>query len=175
MTKNYPKLINQEFCVKLYVIISAILFFVILLIFLLISQNNLQRYKSEEQVFSDKIADLEKKYNLAQKKIDRLKMKTAEIERVLQAIPSPSELKAKGINNQIDYIKKDLKMRNDLIPYDGVFGGTMGFYDEKGIHILNHKWVYAHFDDGHINGEILLKYNVSGDGKIHWTVIDSFK
>lgn len=175
MTKNYPKLINQEFCVKLYVIISAIVLIFILLIFLLISQNNLHKYKSKENLLSDKFADLEKKNNLAQKKLDRLKMKTTEIERVLQAIPSPSELEAKGINKKLDYIKKDLIKRTDLIPYDGVFGGTMGFYDEKRIYVLNYKWVYAHFDDGHINGEILLEYKVSDDGKIHWTVIDSFK
>lgn len=70
-------------------------------------------------------------------------------------------------------IINDLRKHPELIPYDGVLGGTMGFYDPEGIHILSDRWVFAGFDDGHINGYMLLSYSIN-DGKISWEVIDSY-
>lgn len=70
-------------------------------------------------------------------------------------------------------IINDLIKHPELIPYDGVLGGTMGFYDPEGIQVLSDRWVFAGFDDGHINGYMLLRYS-SNDGKISWEVIDSY-
>lgn len=70
-------------------------------------------------------------------------------------------------------IINDLRMHPELIPYDGVLGGTMGFYDPEGIRVLSNRWVFAGFDDGHINGYMLLSYHIN-DGKISWEVIDSY-
>jgi len=70
-------------------------------------------------------------------------------------------------------LKSDLRKHPELIPYDGVLGGTMGFYDSKGIRVLSGRWVFAGFDDGHINGYMLLSYRLN-DGKISWEVIDSY-
>ena len=67
----------------------------------------------------------------------------------------------------------DLRKHPELIPFDGVLGGTMGFYDPEGIHILSDRWVFAGFDDGHINGYMLLSYSIN-DEKISWEVIDSY-
>ncbi len=70
-------------------------------------------------------------------------------------------------------IINDLMKHPELIPYDGVLGGTMGFYDTEGIQVLSDRWVFAGFDDGHINGYMLLSYR-NNDGKIYWEVIDSY-
>lgn len=67
----------------------------------------------------------------------------------------------------------DLKQHNNLIPYEGVLGGKMGFYDDKKIFILSDKWVLAWFDDGHIAGYMLLKYQLNKNG-ISWKAIDSY-
>ena len=62
----------------------------------------------------------------------------------------------------------------ELIPYEGVMGGTMGFYSQKDIHILSSRWVLAAFEDGHIGGHMLLEYRVDPGGKIHWRVIVAY-
>ena len=62
----------------------------------------------------------------------------------------------------------------ELIPYEGVLGGQMGFYDENGIQILDSRWVLADFEDGHIAGRMLLEYQVSNEGQISWKVLNSY-
>lgn len=76
-------------------------------------------------------------------------------------------LKEKGLTNPVQDIISDLTNHTELIPYDGVLGGTMRFY-ERYIWVLNQKWVFAYFEDGHINGYLLLEYNVENNGKIKW-------
>ena len=84
------------------------------------------------------------------------------------------QLKQKGLMDPVKDLKLDLMKRQDLIPYKGVLGGTMGFFSEENIHIISSKWAAAYFDDGHIDGIMLLKYNIQKDGKIRWVVMDSF-
>jgi uncharacterized coiled-coil protein SlyX len=128
----------------------------------------------KEKILIDKITELENKYSISQTTIEHLRKKIAEIEQVLQSVPFSPDLKMNSMEDPVSHIRKDLIKRSDVIPYAGVLGGTMGFYDENRIHILNHKWVYAHFEDGHIGGEMLLEYDISEDGKINWKVITSF-
>lgn len=70
-------------------------------------------------------------------------------------------------------LKRDLMDREDLIPFEGRLGGTMDFYDPDGIRILSDRWVHARFDDGHVQGEMLLEYSVATDGEIRWRVIEA--
>ena len=82
--------------------------------------------------------------------------------------------KEKGLTDPVKDIIADLKKHRELIPYKGVLGGTMEFYDRE-IWILNNKWVFAYFEDGHIGGYLLLEYNISNDGKIEWKRITSMR
>jgi len=82
-------------------------------------------------------------------------------------------LKRQGFNGSVQVIINDLMKNNELISYDGVLGGKMGFHSEENIYVLSDKWVYAYFDDGHINGYMLLSYSVN-NGNIAWKVIDSY-
>ena len=82
-------------------------------------------------------------------------------------------LKEKGLRDPIKDIITDLIKHKELIPYKGVLGGVMHFY-ESGIYVLTPKWVYAYFEDGHIAGRMLLEYQVSDEGKISWRVVDSY-
>ena len=59
---------------------------------------------------------------------------------------------------------------NSLIPYEGVLGGTMGFWRDDFL-ILNDRWAYAYFEDGHIGGYLLLEYTVVDD-QVSWKVIN---
>ena len=83
-------------------------------------------------------------------------------------------LKLLGFENPQEDLIADLqKNASQIIPYDGVLGGTMGFYWSEGIYFFNNRWVVAYFEDGHIGGYILLKYNVNDSGEITWSVLHS--
>ena len=84
-------------------------------------------------------------------------------------------LKEKGLSNPVQDIVSNLTKHRELIPYKGVLGGTMGFYYDKEIWVLNNKWVFAYFDDGHYGGHMLLEYNVADNGKINWKRIAATK
>ncbi|WP_276499291.1 hypothetical protein [Pontibacter litorisediminis] len=81
-------------------------------------------------------------------------------------------LKRRGLKNPESDLMNDLsRKQSELIPAEGVLGGTMAIRDTR---ILNDRYVLAYFEDGHNGGYMLLKYEVK-DGKINWTVVDSSK
>lgn len=80
------------------------------------------------------------------------------------------QFREKGLNDPARDIISDLTLHNELIPYKGVLGGTMRFYDRE-IYVLNNKWVFAYFEDGHYGGQMLLSYDVSDSAGIKWTMI----
>jgi hypothetical protein len=83
-------------------------------------------------------------------------------------------LRSRGLNDPVNDITNDLLRRTDLISEEGVLGGTMGFYSPDNIRILNSRWVFAYFEDGHVRGSMLLQYDVEQGGRIHWKVLDTF-
>lgn len=91
-----------------------------------------------------------------------------------------SLLKIKGkkvsvIDSRIEeYLKEDLVKNAAIINGEGIKGGSFGFYDKNGIVVVNEHWVVAKFDDGHINGEMILEYKINGNKKIHWKKIASY-
>ena len=44
----------------------------------------------------------------------------------------------------------------------------MGFYDTTRVVLLNGRWVYAAFDDGHIGGSGLFEFRVLRGGRVAW-------
>jgi hypothetical protein len=63
----------------------------------------------------------------------------------------------------------DLRAHPELIKCKGAVGGTPGFHDPEGIHILGRDRAHAVFDDGHSQGSIDLAFTVRR-GKIDWDV-----
>lgn len=55
-------------------------------------------------------------------------------------------------------------------PEKGILGGTMQWMPSTFEKISDH-WVYARFEDGHISGHAILKYQMVED-HIYWKVID---
>jgi heme exporter protein D len=84
-----------------------------------------------------------------------------------------NSLKRQGFNGGVQEIIGDLLKHNELIPFEGVLGGKMGFYRKEQVFVISDKWVIAYFDDGHIEGNMLLSYSVK-NGNISWKVIDSY-
>jgi hypothetical protein len=83
-------------------------------------------------------------------------------------------MKKKGLHDPASEITADLKQHHELIPYKGVLGGTMNFYDDSKIWVLTKKWVLAYFEDGHVAGYLLLEYEITQGGKIHWKTVASY-
>lgn len=79
-------------------------------------------------------------------------------------------LMSNGLENPEDDLKSDLMRKPELIPVSPVLGGTMQIYSKDDINILPGGWAYAIFEDGHINGGMILSYTVE-DGSISWNLI----
>jgi len=110
--------------------------------------------------------------------VSELKTQTEKYSRLISTFPTNnpniiSDLKRQGFDGSVQDIVNDLIKHNELIPYDGVLGGKMGFHSKDNVYVLSDKWVYAYFDDGHINGYLLLSYSVN-NGVVSWKVIDSY-
>jgi hypothetical protein len=81
------------------------------------------------------------------------------------------ELQQRGLTEPIPEIVASLQVHPEVIPFEGVLGGTMGFYYPDRIHVLNTSWVYADFDDGHVAGHGLFAYSVRADSTLEWRTV----
>ena len=91
-------------------------------------------------------------------------------------LPYPPASEEVAVEIKSDFEKMltdDLVKHPELIPYEAVLGGTMGFYHKDMIEMLEAPWVSAYFGDGHISGYLLLKYEITDQENISWEVIDS--
>lgn len=139
-------------------------------------QSELAEQKKQNEKLEEKLQETER--NL-QEEISAIKQELETANKKLENLPQITDfeieqLKQKGLKDPVKDLKTDLMNRKDLIPYKGVLGGTMNFFTEEHIHIISSKWAAAYFEDGHINGIMLLRYNVFKDGKIRWYVMDSY-
>lgn len=79
------------------------------------------------------------------------------------------ELKSRGVEEPQEVLK-DLLEQSQLIPYEGVLGGTM-FMAEGWL--LTDRFALAVFEDGHVMGHMVLEYDIDG-GSIHWKVLSAY-
>lgn len=83
------------------------------------------------------------------------------------------QLKEKGLPDPVDDLQTDLAGHPELIPHEGVLGGTMHFYKDE-IYVLTDRWVLAYYEDGHISGYAWMQYTVKSGSRITWNVLDSY-
>ncbi|MFO7923766.1 MAG: hypothetical protein R6U58_08760 [Bacteroidales bacterium] len=158
--------------VFLIIIIQSVVI-ALLLIYLVFSLGNLQKIATLESEL-DKVREREA---ICIDRNDSLSLLLQE-ERITHSMPpfldrtQVEELVKKGLSSPVEDLRDDLVSDPDLIGTSAVLGGRMGFYLRDGIHVLNKRWVFAYFEDGHMAGAILLRYDVSPDGGISWEVID---
>ncbi len=76
----------------------------------------------------------------------------------------------KGIEDPETFIENSLRKQTDLIPMEGVLGGTMHFGK---IQILSSEWLIAEFEDGHIQGKAIYKFNLNPDGEIEFELLSA--
>ncbi|MDG5814198.1 hypothetical protein QA601_03845 [Chitinispirillales bacterium ANBcel5] len=110
-----------------------------------------------------------------QEKVDSLQARVSETED--RCPPGLSQFHKEGLVKQgitdPNLLLSDLKERPELIPYEGVLGGTMFFPSEEYMWFVSDYWVLAYFEDGHRAGYLFLEYEVSQGGDIFWKVVTS--
>ncbi|WP_053074939.1 hypothetical protein [Ornithinibacillus californiensis] len=99
-------------------------------------------------------------------------LEDAKLERTIYP-GTDNNLEILGYHGTSEDVITDLVNRPDVIPVDGILGGTMRF-NPNGIYVLSHKHVYAEFDDGHTGGYLLLEYHIV-NGEIQWDIIDMYE
>ncbi|WP_026464122.1 hypothetical protein [Adhaeribacter aquaticus] len=81
-------------------------------------------------------------------------------------------LKGKGLKNPNEDLKQSLiKNQQNLIKVNGSVGGTMNIRE---VQILNNRYALAYFEDGHIGGYMMLRYEVKSSTDISWQVLDQY-
>lgn len=132
-----------------------------------------QEAKNEKQQmeldYKEEILKLSKANRELKKEYDDYKgVMKATIEKLkIMDYAAEDSLETWGIKDT-NIIVEDLKKHPELIPFKGSLGGTMGFYT---VHVLNEKWAYVGFEDGHSGGIGLYEYTVNEDQSITWQVI----
>lgn len=158
---------------KFYLIIVQSAIIGILLIYLVFSIGDTGRMRAME----GQIVMLQEHMAECLERNDSLSLQLQYL-RIEHAIPPFLDLKKteylreQGLAHPVKEIRNDLIASPGLIARPGVLGGEMGFYFRDGIHILNHRWVFAYFEDGHVEGAMLLRFEIGDDGNIEWQVLD---
>jgi len=155
------KTLRIEAILWLAVTAVAILLSVLLLVRSAAHRADLLAIQAEKEQLTAQVADLRARYE--QQPQNQLGLLPWEIE----------ELRKKGLKNPVSDLVADLQKHPELIPHEGVLGGTMAFGFPEKIHVLTEHYVLAYFEDGHIGGWMVLEYSVAKGGKISWQVVDS--
>lgn len=75
-----------------------------------------------------------------------------------------------GIKTPKKAIEDALREKPELIPLEAVLGGTMRFGN---IEILSDKWVIADYDDGHVTGKSIYRYQLTQNKTFAFELLDS--
>lgn len=142
------------------------------------SQGLLAELNQANQALAAANEQLTAETSSAAKEIQELKSRVVEYDQIIRTMPNLDPTKAaawqaQGMILDPQKIAADLAAHPELIPFPGVLGGTMGFYDPGQIYVLTNQWVVAGFEDGHVGGYIFLKYEQKA-GKIIWKVLDAY-
>ena len=96
-------------------------------------------------------------------------------QRVLLDELEVAQLKKLGLDDPVTALKADLSTQGKLIPFQGVLGGRMAFYDREGMVLLPGGYAYAPGEDGHYLVHAILRYQVAPGPKITWKLLDAHK
>jgi hypothetical protein len=115
----------------------------------IVSCNN-----TAETIKADEIAQ---QYNLLKDENLALQDSIKSLHALLESVIKYDDAQAANdeIYNKTNLIKVSFLQQKNLIPDSAVLGGTMRVQDIK---VLNHKWVYVSYSDGHIMNDALFTY-----------------
>ncbi len=109
-----------------------------------------------------------------QEELNRLKKNMTKANYQLQTGLTQEDLillKRQGLKDPENEIVASLQNQKGLVPEKAALGGNFSFYDKTQIYIVNQKWVYAYFEDGHNAGYALLEFNISSKSTFQWKIL----
>jgi regulator of replication initiation timing len=174
------------------VVIVVVLLATISVVQLIVYQNNIEGHEIELDALTKEKERLATENRLLNAEKERLvddvtsliiekKQETEQLKLEIEALESKVEsaiipfdfvmvqLKDKGFETPEELLDT-LSNENDLIPYDGVLGGTMRWWPTES-RIINSEWVLGYFEDGHILGHALLEYQIDEQQNVTWKLI----
>ncbi|MGC9371930.1 MAG: hypothetical protein ACP5DY_01270 [Thermovirgaceae bacterium] len=96
-------------------------------------------------------------------------------ERCREAVPPGPDWKERiteSISDPRDHVLDDLLSRRDLVPWEGVLGGTMKIHRGQDVWFFGPSWCLAYAEDGHIGGYMLLSYEIE-ETKVEWKLLEA--
>lgn len=107
----------------------------------------------------------EDRYLLLEESFDSIEVLLHEVEEtVLPYVAAQPFLDQHGLSAD-DLILNFKANQDEIIGHEGVLGGTMQFIQ---VWVLNERWVFARFEDGHYGGYGIYEYAINGDD-IQWS------
>jgi hypothetical protein len=87
-----------------------------------------------------------------------MERQTAQLDSILSAYP-------------VESADADARLKQSLMARTDLLGGRFRIFSPDDVRILNDRWAYAQFEDGHFLQAGLFRYEVVEDGTIRWTLI----
>ncbi len=116
---------------------------------------------------------MNEKLDLALKELDRARSAgKAVLETDPLPVPDWEKMKSGSLPDPRSHTLESLLVREDLIPWKGIHGGTMKIYDPSLVWFIGPRWCLAWVEDGHIGGYMLLRFD-PGTEKPQWRLLDS--
>jgi hypothetical protein len=116
---------------------------------------------------------LNEKLDLALKELDSARSRdqvTPELDRL--PVPDWEKMRTRARPDPRSLVLENLLAREDLIPWEGIHGGTMKIYDPSLVWFIGPRWCIAWVEDGHIGGYMLLRFDTD-TGQTQWRLLDS--
>lgn len=82
-----------------------------------------------------------------------------------------ARLQKSGFTNPETDLKNDLLTKQNILLPKSTLGGTMAIREVK---LLNDRYVYAYFEDGHNGGYMLLRFSIEPNKRVVWKVLDYY-
>ncbi len=144
--------------------------FLLFLLVILFFQYRKVRKERDALYASNRGLDFELK--LRSDSMTELKASTYYLNKLSDSLFSESDInyfKKRGLRNPETELLNNLYQQHQLIPQEAVLGGRMRIWHAA---LLGRQWAIAYFEDGHVAGNMILRYTVT-DGTIEWEVLDS--
>lgn len=106
-------------------------------------------------------------WQLAERRARIAEARIAAIEDSLRSAGGGAPRETRRPDAGAEQVLADLVRHPELIPFEGMEGGTMRFYPAQSS-VIAPGWAYGYFEDGHIAGHGLFEYQTGRDGKIRW-------
>jgi hypothetical protein len=101
-----------------------------------------------------------------------LEKKNQSLRQAIPPGPDWDQRISESVTNPREHVLEDLLSRRDLLPWEGVLGGTMKIHRKQDVWFLGPSWCMAYVEDGHIGGYMLLSYKIRKSG-IAWNLLDA--